>query len=109
MRTPNPKLVGVSIVQDVLIGSHKYVLIEVRTATPVLSYCFTVETELIGPAMLNGAPILGTKMMVRRFSTGDVTFGCPNGAHLRGPTLQQSAEWGMRAEQGSFPCLKDEF
>jgi uncharacterized protein YfkK (UPF0435 family) len=25
-------------------------------AAPVRSYCFTVETELIGPAMLNGAP-----------------------------------------------------
>jgi hypothetical protein len=41
--------------------------------------------------MLNGAPILGTKMMVRRFSTGDVTFGCPRGAHLRGPTLFSSS------------------
>jgi hypothetical protein len=33
---------------------------QVRTrgahAPPVRSYCFTVETELIGPAMLNGAP-----------------------------------------------------
>jgi hypothetical protein len=33
---------------------------QVRTrgvhAAPVRSYCFTVETELIGPAMLNGAP-----------------------------------------------------
>jgi hypothetical protein len=37
-------------------ASCKYVLIEVRAATPVRSYCFTVETELIGPAMLNGAP-----------------------------------------------------
>jgi hypothetical protein len=34
----------------------KYVLIEVRMAAPFRSYCFTVETELIGPAMLNGAP-----------------------------------------------------
>jgi hypothetical protein len=30
--------------------------LEVRMAAPVRSYCFTVETELIGPAMLNGAP-----------------------------------------------------
>jgi hypothetical protein len=25
-------------------------------AAPVQSYCFTIEMELIGPAMLNGAP-----------------------------------------------------
>jgi hypothetical protein len=25
-------------------------------AAPVRSYCFTIEMELIGPAMLNGAP-----------------------------------------------------
>jgi hypothetical protein len=30
--------------------------LEVRMAAPVRSYCFTVETELIRPAMLNGAP-----------------------------------------------------
>ena len=33
-----------------------YLELEVRVAAPVQSYCFTVETELIGPAMLNGAP-----------------------------------------------------
>jgi hypothetical protein len=26
-------------------------------AAPVRSYCFTVETDLIGPAVLNGAPL----------------------------------------------------
>jgi hypothetical protein len=26
-------------------------------AAPVRSYCFTVEMELIGPAVLNGAPL----------------------------------------------------
>jgi hypothetical protein len=35
--------------------SRKY--LEVRMAAPVRSYCFTVEMELIGPAVLNGAPL----------------------------------------------------
>jgi hypothetical protein len=44
-------------VGGVRIRTSKYVLeLEVRMAAPVRSYCFTVETELIGPAMLNGAP-----------------------------------------------------
>jgi hypothetical protein len=51
-------------------------------AAPVWFYCFTIETELIGLAVLNGAPILGTKMTVHRFSTGDVPFGHPTGKHL---------------------------
>jgi hypothetical protein len=51
------ELVGVSIVS----GGVRIRTSYVRTwrcacAAPVRSYCFTVETELIGPAMLNGAP-----------------------------------------------------
>jgi hypothetical protein len=30
--------------------------LEVRVAAPVRSYCFTVETELIRPAVLNWTP-----------------------------------------------------
>jgi hypothetical protein len=48
------KLVGVSIV--VCIRTLRTYL-EERMAAPVWSYCFTIEMELIGPAVLNGAPL----------------------------------------------------
>jgi hypothetical protein len=49
--------IGVSIVfGGVRIRTSRTYELEVRMAAPVRSYCFTVETELIGPAMLNGAP-----------------------------------------------------
>jgi hypothetical protein len=60
MRTPLPKLVGVSIVSGgvpILRTSRTYFELEVRMAAPVRSYCFTVETDLIGPSVLNGAPL----------------------------------------------------
>jgi hypothetical protein len=57
MRTPTQVQTGRSIdrVGGVRIRTSRTYL-EVRMAAPVRSYCFTVETELIGPAMLNGAP-----------------------------------------------------
>jgi hypothetical protein len=55
-------------------------------AAPVQSYCFTVRTDLIGPAMLNGAlPKLDANAGCS-FCTRDVLFCSPRGAHLRGPT-----------------------
>jgi hypothetical protein len=55
-------------------------------AAPVRSYCLTVETELIGLATLTGAPPKPDGMQAHTKCTGDVTFPCANGAHLRGPT-----------------------
>jgi hypothetical protein len=49
MRTPNPNW------SEYRSCKKKYVLRGAHAA-PVWSYCFTVETELIGLAMLNGAP-----------------------------------------------------
>jgi hypothetical protein len=55
-------------------------------AAPVLSYCFTVQMELIGRAVLNWTPPKPDDMQARRKCTGDVTFHGLQGAHLRGPT-----------------------
>jgi hypothetical protein len=41
----------------ILRTSRTYLELEVRMAAPVRSYCFTVRTDLIGPAVLNGAPL----------------------------------------------------
>jgi hypothetical protein len=95
MRTSNSKYVrevrcelGRSI-DRVLEGfaSSRTYLVEVRMAAPVRSYCFTVETELIGPAMLNGAPPKHDDMQAVAFVPEMSHFHAQMGAHLRGPTV----------------------
>jgi hypothetical protein len=49
------KLVGVSIVLEGFASAPLSTYLEVRAAAPVRSYCLTVQTDLIGPATLNGA------------------------------------------------------
>ena len=53
--------------------------LEVRMATPVRSYCFTVEMELIGPAMLNGAPPKHDDMQAVAFVPEMSHFVVPRG------------------------------
>jgi hypothetical protein len=49
-------------------------------AAPVRSYCFTVETELIGPAMLNGAPPKHDDMQCVAYVPEMSHFVVPGGA-----------------------------
>jgi hypothetical protein len=73
--------------------------LEVRMATPVWSYCFTVEMELTRPAMLNGAPPKHDDMQAIAFVPEMLHFmvfrGCIFMDQLRFP-VAVSSPWPSR-------------